>query len=39
MGLMLQINLINNLEFVDNGSMDGTDVLINLIDNLPGICR
>ena len=39
MGLMLQINLINNLEFVDNDSMDGTDVLINLIDNLPGICR
>ena len=30
----VQINLINNLEFVDNGGIDGTDVQINLINNL-----
>ena len=40
MGLMFRsILLITYLEFVDNSSMDGTDVQINLINNLPGICR
>ena len=34
-GTDVQINLINNLEFVDNGSLDGTDVQVNLINNLP----